>query len=124
MTLQPQGNALRGRYVRYWIGNVCAQRKEQLRVTNQSLLIGAAVFIFAFGVFVTVLQRIRHPPATPVITFTGLAGVYLGLCATVEHIRWLYLPCLVLLLGVATTQLRAFRRSGCDDDNRRTAGRA
>jgi hypothetical protein len=96
--------------------------KEQPRVTNESLLIGAAVFMLAFGAFVTVLERIRHPPATPVITFTGIAGVYLGLCATVEHIRWLYLPCLVLLLSAAATQLRAFRRSDRDDDNRRTGG--
>lgn len=93
-------------------------------MTNESLLIGAAVFMLAFGVFVTVLERIRHPPATPVIAFTGIAGVYLGLCATVEHIRWLYLPCLVLLLSVAATQLLAFRRSGRDRDNRRTGGTA
>jgi hypothetical protein len=91
-------------------------------VTNESLLIGAAVFMLVFGAFVTVLERIRHPPATPVITFTGIAGVYLGLCATVEHIPWLYLPCLVLLLSVAASQLRTFRRSGRDDDNRRTGG--
>lgn len=93
-------------------------------MTNEFLLIGAAVFMLAFGVFVIVLERIRHPPATPVITFTGLAGVYLGLCATVEHVRWLYLPCLVLLLSVAATQLRAYQRSGRDDDNRRTCGTA
>jgi hypothetical protein len=78
--------------------------------------------MLAFGAFVAVLERIRDPPATPVITFTGLAGVYLGLCATVAHVGWLYLPCLVLLLSVAAAQLRAFRRSGRDDDNRRTAG--
>jgi hypothetical protein len=96
--------------------------KEQLRVTNESLLVGAAVLMLAFGVLVTVLERIRHPPATPMITFTGIAGVYLGFCATVEHIRWLYLPCLALLLSVAATQLRAFRRAGRDDDNRRTGG--
>ena len=93
-------------------------------MTNESLLIGAAAFMLAFGGLVTVLERIRHPPATPVITFTGIAGVYLGLCATVEHIRWLYLPCLVLLLSVAAIQLCAFRRSGRDDDNRRTGGTA
>jgi len=93
-------------------------------VTNEVLLIGAAAFMLAFGVFVTVLEGIRHPPATPVITFTGLAGVYLGLVATVEHIRWLYPPCLALLLGVATTQHRAFRRSGRDDDHHRTGGTA
>ena len=91
-------------------------------MTNESLLISAAVFMLAFGVFVTVLERIRHPPATPMITFTGLAGVYLALCATVEHIRWLYLPCLVLLLSFAATQLRAFLGVGRDDDNRRTDG--
>jgi hypothetical protein len=67
-------------------------------VSNASLLIGAAVFMLAFGVLVTVVERTRHPPATPVITFTGLAGVYPGLCATVEHVRGLYLPCIVLLL--------------------------
>jgi drug/metabolite transporter (DMT)-like permease len=93
-------------------------------MTNESLLIGAAVFMVAFGVFVTVLERIRHPPATPAMTFTGLAGVYLGPFATVEHIRWLYVPCLILLLGVAAIQLPAFRRSGREDDNRGTGGAA
>jgi hypothetical protein len=91
---------------------------KEARVTNESLLIGAAVFLLAFGVLVTVLERIRHPPATPVMTFTGIAGVYLGLCATVEHIRWLYVPCLALLLIVTTNQLRAIRRSGHDEDSR------
>ena len=91
-------------------------------MTNESLLIGAAGFMLAFGVFVTALERIRHPPATPVITFTGIAGVYLGLYATVEHSRWLYLPCLVLLLSAAAPQLRAFRRSGRDGDHHRTGG--
>jgi xanthosine utilization system XapX-like protein len=98
--------------------------KEQLRVTNESLLISAAVLMFALGVFVTVLERIRHPPATPVITITGIAGVYLGLCASVEHIRWLYLPCLVLLLGFAATQLHTFRRSDRNHDDGRTGGKA
>ncbi len=93
-------------------------------MTNESLLIGAAVFMLAFGAFVTVLERIRHPPATPLVKFTGIAGVYLGLAATVEHIRWLYLPCLVLLLSVAVTQLRPVRRSGRDDADRRTDGSA
>ena len=93
-------------------------------MTNESLLISAAVFMLAFGVLVTVLERIRHPPATPVTTFTGLAGVYLGLCATVEHIRWLYLPCLILLLCYAATQLRALRRPSRHDDNGRTGGTA
>jgi hypothetical protein len=101
-----------------------SSEKEQLRVTSESLLIGAAVFMLAFGVFVTVLERIRHPPATPLITFTGIAGVYLGLCASVEHIRWLYLPCLVLLVGLAATQLRDYRPSGRKHDNDRTGGTA
>jgi hypothetical protein len=62
-------------------------------------------------VFVTVLERLGHPLATPVITFAGIAGVYLGLCASVERIRWLYLPCLILPLSAsfAATQLRGFR---------------
>jgi hypothetical protein len=81
-------------------------------VTNESLLITAAAFMSAFGVLVTVLERIRHRPATPMINVSGIVGVYLGLCASVAHIRWLYLPCLALLLGFAATQLRAFRRSG------------
>jgi NhaP-type Na+/H+ or K+/H+ antiporter len=103
---------------------IVPSEKEHRRVTNESLLIGAAVFMLAFGVVVTVLERIKHPPATPVITFTGIAGVYLGLAATVEHIRWLYLPCLVLLFSAVAMQLRAFRRSGRDLDNNRTGGAA
>ena len=93
-------------------------------MTNESLLIGAAIFAAAFGVLVTVLERLRHPPATPVITFTGIAGVYLGLWASVEHIPWLYLPCRVLLLGATATQLRAFWRSGRNDDDGPTGGTA
>lgn len=91
-------------------------------MTNESLLIGAAIFAAAFGVVVTVLERIRHPPATPVITFAGIAGVYLGLCASVEHMRWLYLPCVILLLSATASQLRAFRRSGRNDDDGPTGG--
>jgi xanthosine utilization system XapX-like protein len=90
-------------------------------VTNESLLITTAAIMLAFGVFVTVLEHIRHPPATPVITFTGMVGVYLGLCAVVEHIRWLYLPCFILLLASAAIQVRTLRRH---DDNDRTGGTA
>ena len=93
-------------------------------MTNESLLIGAAIFASAFGVLVTALEHIRHPPATPLITFVGIAGVYLGLCASVENIRWLYLPCLILLLGASASQLRAFRRSGRNDDDSPTGGTA
>ncbi len=93
-------------------------------MTNESLLISAAVFMLAFGTVVTWLERIRHPPATPLITFSGIAGVYLGLCATVEHSRWAYVPCLVLLLGAAASQLRAFRRSDGNRGNGRTGGTA
>ena len=46
---------------------------------------------------VTALERIRQPPARPLIAFTGIAGVYLGLLAEVEHVAWLYVPCLTLL---------------------------
>jgi hypothetical protein len=102
--------------------SLCAAEKEQLRVTNESLLIGAAIFAAASGVLVTAFERIRHPPATPVVTFTGIAGVYLGLCAAVEHMRWLYLPCLILLLGATASQLRAFLRSGRNDDDGPTGG--
>jgi hypothetical protein len=91
-------------------------------VTNESLLIIAAVFMLAFGTVVTLLERIRHPPATPLITFTGIAGVYLGLFATVEHSRWLYVPCLALLLGATASQLRGFRRSERKRGNGRTGG--
>lgn len=86
-------------------------------MTSESLLIGAAILMAAFGVLVTVLERIRHPPATPVVTFTGIAGVYLGLCALVEHMPWLYLPCWILLLGATASQFRSFRRSDRNDDD-------
>lgn len=85
-------------------------------MTGEFLLISAAIFMAAFGVLVTVLERIRHPPASPVVTFAGIAGVYLGLCAFVEHLRWLYLPCWILLLGATASQLRTFRRQGRNDD--------
>jgi hypothetical protein len=57
----------------------------------------------------TVLEHIRHPPARPVINFTGIAGVYLGFWAETEHVAWLYVVCLILLLGAAAAQLRSLR---------------
>ena len=84
----------------------------------------SAAFMVAFGVLVTALERVRQPPARPVITFTGITGAYLGLAATVEHMRWLYVPCLILLLGSAATQIRASRRSDRTDDERPTGGTA
>ena len=59
-----------------------------MRLSNESLLIGAAVVAIAFGALVTLLEHIRHPPAKPVINFTGIAGVYLGFYAEMEHVRW------------------------------------
>ena len=91
-------------------------------VSNQPLLIGAAVFAVAFGALVTLVEHIRHPPARPVINFTAIAGVYLGLWAETEHVAWLYVPCLILLLGATAAQLRSSRALGSNDDDR-PAGR-
>jgi len=87
-------------------------------MSNESLLIGAAVFALAFGVLVTVLEHIRHPPAGPVINFTGIAGVYLGFWAETEHVVWLYAPCVILLLGATAAQLRSSRPSRSSDGDR------
>lgn len=89
-----------------------------MRVTNESLLIGAAIFFVAFGTLVTVLEHVRHPPARPLINFAGIAGVYLGLCAVTEHVAWLYVPCWILMLAATVGQFRssrAARRPGDDD---------
>lgn len=91
-------------------------------MSSESLLISAAVFALAFGAIATTLEYIRHPPATPLITFTGIAGVYLGLYTEVEHVAWLYVPCLVPLLGAAGAQIRDSRRSEHNDDDDRPAG--
>ena len=72
--------------------NLCSAEEAKARVSNKSLLISAAVFFVAFGALVTVFEHVRHPPATPFLNFTGIAGLYLGLCAVVEHVRWLYVP--------------------------------
>jgi hypothetical protein len=93
-----------------------------MRVSNESLLIGAAVFAVAFGALVTLFEHIRHPPARPVINFTGIAGVYLGLWAETEHVAWLYAPSLILLLGATTAQLRSYRPSDPNDDDRPGGG--
>lgn len=93
-----------------------------MRVTNESLLIVAAIFAVAFGALVTVLEHIRHPPARPVINFTGIAGVYLGLCAKTEHVARLYVPCLILLLGAAAAQLRSSRPAKRASDDDRSVG--
>jgi len=93
-----------------------------VRISNESLLIGAAVFALAFGVIVTVFEHIRHPPARPLINFTGIAGVYLGLWAETEHVVWLYAPCLILLLGATAAQLRSSRPSRSSDSDRPPGG--
>jgi hypothetical protein len=91
-------------------------------VSNESLLIGAAVFAMAFGALATAFQNIRHPPARPIINFAGIAGVYLGLWAETEHMAWLYAPCLVLLLGATAAQLRSSRPREPDDNDRKPGG--
>lgn len=88
-----------------------------MRVSNESLLIGVAVFAVASGALVTTLEHIRHPPAKPVINFTGIAGVYLGFWAEQEHVAWLYVPCLILMLGATAAQLRSSRPSPPHDDD-------
>jgi xanthosine utilization system XapX-like protein len=88
-----------------------------VRLSNESLLIGAGVFAVAFGVLVTTLEHIRHPPAKPVINFTGIAGVYLGFYAETEHVAWVYAPCLILMLGATAAQLRSSRPSRTNDDD-------
>ena len=93
-----------------------------MRMSNDSLLISAAVFAVAFGALVTALEHIRHPPATPLITFTGIGGVYLGLYAEVERVAWVYAPCLALLLGATAAQIRDSRRSDHKDDDRPAGG--
>ena len=93
-----------------------------MRMSNEPLLISAAVFAVTFGPLVTALEHLRHPPATPVVTFTGIAGVYLGLYAEAEHVAWVYVPCLVLLLGAAVAQIRVSRRSDHNDDDRPAGG--
>lgn len=91
-------------------------------MNNESLLVGAAVFAPAFGALVTVFEHIRHPPARPVINFTGIAGVYLGLWAETEHTVWLYVPCMILLLGATAAQLRSSRPLRSSDDDRPPGG--
>jgi hypothetical protein len=91
-------------------------------MSNESVLVGAAVFALAFGALVTVFEHIRHPPARPVINFTGIAAVYLGFSAETEHVAWLYVPCLILLLGATAAQLRSSRPSRSGDDDRPPGG--
>ena len=93
-----------------------------MRVSNESLLIGAAVFVIAFGVLVTTLEHIRHPPAQPVLNVTGITGVYLGFYAEMEHVPWMYVPCLILILGAMAAQFRSSRPSGTNDDGRPAGG--
>ena len=93
-----------------------------MRMSNESLPVGAAVFALAFAALVTVFEHIRHPPARPVINFTGIAGVYLGFWAETEHAVWLYVPCLILLLGAAAAQLRSSRPAKRASDDDRSVG--
>jgi len=101
---------------------LCAHQEVWVRMSNESLPVGAAVFALAFAALVTVFEHIRHPPARPVINFTGIAGVYLGFWAETEHAVWLYVPCLILLLGAAAAQLRSSRPAKRASDDDRSVG--
>lgn len=68
-------------------------------MTSRAVLIGAAVFAAAFGLLAYRMSRRKGVPAAGLTTFFGIAGVYTGFWGVMERMRWLYAPCVVLILA-------------------------
>jgi hypothetical protein len=88
-------------------------------MTTSSMLIGTAVFAVAFGVLAWRMSRRKGLPAAGLATFLGIAGVYTGFWGVMEHRRWLYAPCVVLILASYAIQFAARRRSARGDKTAR-----
>lgn len=79
-------------------------------MATRSVLIGAAVFAAAFGLLAWWVSRRKGIPAAGLSTFVGIAGVYTGFWGVMENRRWLYAPCVVLILASYAIQFAARRR--------------
>lgn len=80
-------------------------------MTSRAVLIGAAVFAAAFGLLAYRMSRRKGVPAAGLTTFFGIAGVYTGFWGVMERMRWLYAPCVVLVLASYAIDFAARRRS-------------
>ena len=77
----------------------------------RSVLIGAAVFVAAFGLLGWRMSRRKSIPAAGVTTFLGVVGVYAGFWGVMENRHWLYFPCVLLMLASYAIQFAALRRA-------------
>jgi drug/metabolite transporter (DMT)-like permease len=75
------------------------------------VLIGAAVFVAAFGLLGWRMSRRKSIPAAGVTTFLGVVGVYAGFWGVMENRHWLYFPCVLLMLASYAIQFAALRRA-------------
>jgi len=83
-----------------------------VQMSNTSVLITAAAGMAIFSAAVVVLSRRRGDRVPVAWLAVGVPGVYLGLCATVEDLPWLFWPTGVLLLASAAIQVWPASRSG------------
>ena len=86
-----------------------------MTITTRSVLVFAAVIATAFGLLVWWLSRRRGKSESGLTIFLGIAGVYVGGCAVMTSVHWLYVPCVALILASHAIDFAARRRSGRRD---------
>jgi fatty-acid desaturase len=84
-------------------------------VTTRSALIGAAVFLAAFGLLGWWMSRRNGILAAGLSTLLGVTGVYAGLWGVLEHRHWLFVPCVALMLASYAIEFGARHRSAHRD---------
>jgi hypothetical protein len=84
-------------------------------VTTGAVLIGTAVLAVAFGLLAWWRSRRKGLRAAGLATFLGIAAVYTGFWGVLEHVGWLYVPCVVLILASYAIRFAAQHRSASRD---------
>jgi ABC-type Fe3+ transport system permease subunit len=74
-----------------------------------TVAVGAAVFLVLAGPLIWYLERRRGRQQGPALLI-GLPAVYLGLLAALGAPKWLYVPCVALLVLSYLVQYAALRR--------------
>jgi hypothetical protein len=95
---------LRSRLLR----NMCNHRAVQ--TSHVKFLVAAAVAFALFSVVVVVVSRRRGDQDSLTFPVIGVPGVYLGLCATVQKVAWLYVPSMLLMVTAAAFNIRSLLR--------------
>jgi hypothetical protein len=86
-----------------------------MQTSRAPLLIVVAAGMLVFGAVVVALSRRSGDRGSVAVTAVGLPGAYLGFCAAIEGVWWLYLPAGALLLAGAAMQVIPWIRSDHHD---------